>query len=56
MRCIVLCPITQLSHCAAYKEACGFTLMSRPVRLAGFHQALVEAALAEAGGFAFVFM
>jgi CheY-like chemotaxis protein len=44
MRCIVLCPITQLSHCAAYKEACGFTLMSRPVRLAGFHQALVEAA------------
>ena len=44
MHCIVLCPITQLSHCAAYKEACGFTLMSRPVRLACFHQALVEAA------------
>ena len=38
MRCIALCPITQLSHCATYKEACGFTLISRPVRLACFHQ------------------
>jgi hypothetical protein len=44
MKSIVLCPITQLSHCAAYKDSCGFTLMTRPVRLAGFHQALVEAA------------
>jgi hypothetical protein len=49
MHCIVLCPITQLSHCAAYKEACGFTLISRPVRLACFHQALLDAA-ADAGG------
>ena len=38
MRCIALCPITQLSHCAAYKEACGFTLLSRPVRLACLYQ------------------
>jgi CheY-like chemotaxis protein len=44
MQCIVLCPITQLSHCAAYKDACGFTLISRPVRLACFHQALLDAA------------
>ena len=43
MRCIVLCPITQLSHCAAYKDACGFALMSRPVRLSCFHQGLVDA-------------
>ena len=44
MRSIVLCPITQLSHCAAYKDSCGFSLMTRPVRLACFHQALVDAA------------